>query len=421
MADLRRKQPTTIPDQLKPKEVNLPGLRGQIPFKVSNMILTDAEKQVLKSQFNWKEGDPIPDLSKIIKAKVGDKLPTEEAAKRAQEIERFQQQTKETPPAGYPEGTRDFEPPSVIAVENLTPAKRREIEEAIQSMKQQVLTAEQNKKEEMPFIPRDPSIANAMAVAAQQAERQRRQIEAAPTIALEDDRSADAKPRATVTRANGNPEREQKAAAPVPEQPVPPPEPAKDPAPLPNGHTSQTGTEVPLKNCQHCGWDLAQPDEAVVTPEDKRVFVAAALGGKRFMKSYSLMDGAMDVTFRAPTSKEANLIIRQLFIDGKSGKITSPPEVFRKAQEYQLAICLQSIHSENNAIDLPPFDQHELDQDENTTGLPEVLDYVYSEAVAHESLRRILLALYSEFDGTLAKLESGATKQGFFKATEQSR
>jgi hypothetical protein len=190
VADLRRKQPTTIPDQLKPKEVNLPGLRGQIPFKVSNMILTDAEKQVLKSQFNWKEGDPIPDLSKIIKAKVGDKLPTEEAAKRAQEIERFQQQTKETPPAGYPEGTRDFEPPSVIAVENLTPAKRREIEEAIQSMKQQVLTAEQNKKEEMPFIPRDPSIANAMAVAAQQAERQRRQIEAAPTIALEDDREA---------------------------------------------------------------------------------------------------------------------------------------------------------------------------------------------------------------------------------------
>lgn len=409
MADLRRKQVAPPTDQLKPVDVNLPGLRGQIPFKVSKMILTDAEKQVLKTQFGWKDGDPVPNLSEVIKAQVGKKLSPEAVAARAKEIEGLQEAIKETPPPSYPDGTKDLVPPSVITIENLTPEKRREIEESIQAMKQQVAASAQNKNEEEPFVPRDPSIQKAQQIAALQAEQQRRKLadmDNAPTVELQDDREAVVKPKAKVNRGA---EQEQPATS------LPPP-PATEPTP-----ESRAGAEVIQTNCPHCGWDLSKPDEAVVTDEDKRVFTAAILGGKRFVKTYSLMDGAVQVTFRAPTSKEANLIIRQLYIDGKSRTVSSPAEVFRKAQEYQLAICLQSVHSADNAIDLPPMEQHELDQDETTTGLPDVLDYTYNTAVQHESFRRILLALYSEFDGTLSKLEVAATKQGFWKATEQSR
>jgi hypothetical protein len=413
VADLRRKQPTPVPPgQLQPREMNLPGLRGQIPFSVGNMILTEAEKQLLKTQFGWKEGDPVPNLSQVVQAEVGKKLSPEESAARARELEALQQQTKETAPAKYEAGTPDFKPPEVLTVENLSPEKRKEIEESIRDMRKQVEEDGKNRDKEVPFIPRDPSIAKAQLIAEAQAKEQQRKIEVmqrqAPKVELEDDRESVVQPRASVTRATAAPQESAPRALETPAVSTQ----------SPDVDTVQAGTEVLRTHCQHCGWDLAKSDEAEITPEDKRMYTAALLGGKRFVKTYPLLDGAMSVTFRALTSKESNLILRQLFLDGKGGKVSSPAEVFRLAQEYQLAICLQSIHSGEFSIDLPAIDQHELDEDENSTGLPAVLDYVYTQAVSHESFRRVLLALYSEFDGTLAKLEVSTTKKGFWKATE---
>jgi hypothetical protein len=411
VADLRRKQSVPPPPEpLAVQTVNLPGLKGQIPFSTSKMILTEAEKKVLKEQFGWKEGDPIPNLSQIIQAEAGKKLNPQEIEARTKEIEALQAKIKNTPPEDYPEGTQSLKQPEIISIENLAPEKRKEIEDSIREMKR--LSEEESKKPtEQPFVPNDPSIAKANLIAQAQAAAQKRKIEEmerrASKVELHDDREEVInKQKAKVTRLS-----ESKDEA-------PPPSPVTTTQLIAPVTETQAGADGERTHCQHCGWDLSKSDEAVITPEDKRVFTAAFIGGNRFVKTYKLLNGALLVTFRGLTTKETNLIIHQLFLDGKSGAVSSPMEVFRKAQEYQLAVSLQAIHSNDNAIDLPTIDKHELDQDEHSTGLPEILDYVYSEVVTQESLRKVLLGLYAKFDNTLSKLEVMSEQEGFWMATE---
>jgi hypothetical protein len=414
MADLRRKQqPQPAERTIEPparRTVNMPGLKGTIPFNPANMILTEAEKKVLKERFGWKEGDPIPQLSKIIKAEVDGKLVTVGADR--DEILRG---VKGSAPATYPEDTPDFQPPEVISIDNLPPEKRQEIEDSIRNMRQQAANPDQEQ-----FIPRDPNIGNAMALAQQQSAQHAAKIQALrqqqEQVKVEDDRKAPVRPKAKITRT-------QEPVQPPPQIPTTPEPKAELPAKAePEAEVrSTTGAQAELKTCQHCGWDLSKPDEAQVTAEDLKTFVAAMIGGKRFVKTYAILGGELQITFRAMTTKDADKILRQLFLDGRSGKVASPPEVFRRAQEYQLIVCLESVTSNNNAVSLPPIDQHELDEDNTTTGLPEVLDYVYEQALPQESLRRVVLALYAEFDNTLAKLEASAKRPDFSQAIVNSR
>jgi hypothetical protein len=413
MADLRRKQPAPAERPVEPparRTVNMPRLKGTIPFDRADIILTEAEKKFLKEQVGWKEGDPIPQLSKVIKAEVDGKL-----VKVGTDRSELLKGIKTLPPDTYPEDTPNFQPPAVIAVENLSPEKRQEIEDAIKAMKQH--TTDTKAAGNLPFIPRDPSIGQAATTAQQQnaeyAAKIRAMQQQAGEAKVEDDRKAPERPKAKITRTQSPP-----PAPPQPEPPrqqqVPPPDTVEQsPGPV---AAPVAGTRAEQKLCQHCGWDQSKQDVAEVTAEDLKTFVASILGGQRFVKAYNILGGALQIIFRGMTSKEADRILRQLYIDGKAGRISSLPEATRKAQEYQLAVCLQSIHSETNALNLPPIDQHELDEDATTTGLPEVVDYVYEQALCQESLRRIAMAIYSEFDNTLAKLEASAKRSDFLQA-----
>jgi len=270
-----------------------------------------------------------------------------------------------------------------------------------------------------PFVPSDPSVLQAIAdserSAAVQAQKMRNQQ---PGLDVLDDRP---KQRAVVTRPSAakvfpigsNPD------IASPQESVPAPTVAP---PIPKGNT---GVDLERTHCQHCGWDLSRADDTEITAEDKRVFVAALQGGKRFVKGYELYDGAIRVTFRSMQSEEYKLMLHQLMLDAKQGKITNQPEIYQRAQEYQLVVCLESMQSAEDAvqlIELSQYDLPEVDEEDNeTTGLPLVVEHVYQKAIRSESLRRVLLATYVEFDNLNAKLEAAARQPGFMKATEKPR
>jgi len=382
--NLRKTKPNRAEvNELPRHTVDLPGLKGDLPFMPGNIILTESEKRVLKEKFGWKEGDPVPNLSAVTKAKIAD--------------------MKTAPAPPFPEGMKGIldsnSMPETIQFDDLDANKQKEIAEAIKR------TPKVNPASDSPFIPRDPSISKAMSVAEQVEARTARKTQ---QVKVEDDRQ---QRKATVTRPTSKQQPEITPPEAVPEE-----KPAESPA----------SADLTKTHCQHCGWDLSQSDEAKPTPEDYRVFVAATLSGKRFVKTYDLFDGAMQVTFRAMTVREYDTIKRQLFYDGSQGRVSTPAEVYRMATEYQLAICLESLYSnEGGAINMPTLDKYDLDDVDDdgkpTTGLPQILEYVYEKAVPTASLRNMLLALYAEFDNLIVKIEAESRKPGFSKAIGGSR
>lgn len=410
--NLRKKQvepPAALPQAARV----VPGITGKIPFQVGNLVLTDLEKREL-TKVGWKEGDPIPNLSEHVATAL--------AAEQAKE--------KKVAPAAYDETTTPTPKiPEAVSIESLPPQKRKEIEEAIVRMREEAAATMARQKEGRPaFQASDPSVERALAFAEMQQASQ-------PKIGIEDDMAGKGRARAAITRPDQSvPLRTR------PERPVPPPEapgggtaaatprtspdPGTPPpvAPAASQAPTAAGAQLELLHCPHCQWDLSVTDTVVTTLEDRRTYTAALLGGTRFKKEYSLLDGALRVIFRETTAPEADTILKQLFMDGVSGRVKDGAMIMRRAQDYQLACMLDTVWlSDNRSIRLATIDQYEVDADDTTTGLPEILDHVWKEAVPTDSMRRILRDLHSEFDNLLAKLEVESRQEGFTKATGVQR
>lgn len=374
-----RKQPT---DQLPKAERTAPGITGKLPFSVGSVVLTPGERAELQ-KVGWKEGDPIPNLSEMWNG----------------EIAKDKQALKEAPPASYDEATTPKPKiPAAVSIESLPPDKRREIEEAVAQMRAEAAAITKRQGEHQ-FAPADPSVARAMAFAEMQQGRQ-------PKIAVEDDLKG--RGAAHITRAL-SPE-------PAITPPAPPAPPAKPDAPV-----MTMGVAAEQKYCPHCRWDLSVLDSTVTTLEDRRIYMAAFLGGQRFKKSYELFDGTVKVVFRAITSEETDSVLRQLFMDGKAGRVSDGLTSLRRMQDYQLACSLEAILTRDNSIQLDTIDAYAVDKTDATTGLPDVVSYVFKKAVQSDSMRRILVDLYIEFDNLVAKLEVEASQPGFTSATGPHR
>jgi hypothetical protein len=207
------------------------------------------------------------------------------------------------------------------------------------------------------------------------------------------------------------------------------PKPYKEPEPqfdVPAPELSREPTQQfsLIDNCPHCGWDLKKSDLTEVSEEDRYDFVQSILGAIRFKKAYDMFNGQWKVTFRALTSKEADLAFRQIVIDGQTdfnGRALAGTDFYwRNLQAYRMAMCLESIHSDTyGTIEVPTLADAQI---EDFTGkdlqskLVPFLNHVLDTYLPLESTRAVIGHAYYEFQALCDKLQVMAEQPNFWKA-----
>jgi len=166
-----------------------------------------------------------------------------------------------------------------------------------------------------------------------------------------------------------------------------------------------------VTHCPRCLWDVRVPWELKIEDADKQQFVAAILGGTRFTKTVPTLDGQLLITYRTLTSRETDLVFKQLGHDLRKGRITDDGQYLMQLQVYRLVLSVERIENGQNGsciVEIPPvfeldFDSTELQQDD--TQLVQLVDWFNDKAVVQESLRRIVAQHHRRFQRLVEGLE----------------
>lgn len=340
-----------------------PGFTGQPPLPAGTVIpasLTPGERATLQQISNWKEGDPLP--PGLIDAI--------EASKNESEMY--------VPPV--PPDTPPLKLPPEQDITQLTPEHRRQVEQALQSVKAEI--AENARLES--GMPKQAGEGVREAILAAEGH--------GPAITLEDDREQAA---------------EQKVK------------------------TGRTGAFPQLERCPHCNWDLKQLDDVTVTDKDKEVFMISLLGLKSFVKEIALLGGRLKVVFRTLTPKECDACYAAVEnMQKESGRVFALHEVLEYVSRYKLVLQLVAVKT--NAGDLSEsvqdFPESIDDWDINQNGkplpaadkLPHIEAEVCKQVGASETIYRILGTQLNSFNRLVLKLEASVDNPDFWKV-EQSQ
>lgn len=207
--------------------------------------------------------------------------------------------------------------------------------------------------------------------------------------------------------------------------------------PPPSDRPSSTGADARPTHCQHCSWDLSQPDVIEPAHADKLAFLQCLLGDKPYVHEYELFGGAVVVTFRTLTMAELDTLYRQVYLDQKAGKFDSELDYYEKLNRYRLCLQLQkfaAVGPGGTVHDLPDGLSRESNptaevtwQDGNPppetggTLLPMIEAHLTSDVLKREAVFRVVNTQCSQFNRLVAKLEAMADNSDFWRPTgEQS-
>lgn len=198
------------------------------------------------------------------------------------------------------------------------------------------------------------------------------------------------------------------------------PEPTPEPAPAP-------ATGSVLSDCKHCGWPADRPSEIDPTPADKYGFLAMVLGGagRRFYKDVSLFGGAVTVSFRTLTPREANMAWEQIAHDTRAGRQETGYDRLRLIQEYRLAMSLSAIETVGAGIvqvpeagTLPPRADGPFARE---TALPELVEWIDQALLPNEQVKIAVLKACTQFQLLCDKLEANTQNQDFWEGIAAPR
>lgn len=335
---------------------------------VDNPYLSDFTKKTLL-QFDWKDGDPIPE-------ELGDKLLEIKAA--------------------LPVSNKTD---VLIDAEKMTA-------EDIQSVNAMLAEARA-------VLVKQNKLADLRKDTANMAPNVRDAVERILGPQILDDR--DTKPEKKPA-----PEKETPAKTEPEELPPPMVDATKNTTPLDPPPTQPPPQEpmVILPFCPRCGWDMRQKFEVDVTDRDKEDFVACLLGNTRFKRKYELMGGRLVVVLRSLLADETKTIYRQLVLDQDANRIKTEGEWFAQMMDYRLACSIESLADkkgrhiaivpEMNDVVFTPA------KDSPDTALVGLLDYVNKKALAQEVTKRLVGAHLRQFQRLVEALEAMALEPSFW-------
>lgn len=181
-----------------------------------------------------------------------------------------------------------------------------------------------------------------------------------------------------------------------------------DPRPIvtpePAATVADTGTD-PVKLCAHCLHDPRQADTVEVTHDDKLRFFQAVLGGQRFTKQYTLLAGNVRVTFRSLLSTETTTVLAQLGRDVRSQKILSDGDYEQWRLYYRMGLSLQDIAVGGTLTSVPELSALQAPVELGATRVGEIWEYVETDVLPQESLKRQVGRLFMDFQRVVEKLE----------------
>lgn len=347
--------------------------QGRLPVPAGQMILTPTERRFLEAN-GWKDGDPIPANLAGTRATSAEAVADNEQAR-----------------APVPLDTPRLQVPEFADVHSFPAAKQTEVAQALKDAKEQQemfnrLAAAQ------PVGPAGPGIKEAIAVAMSPGQIRASQLPGAVT--MENDLQPPASNNAPPAQETPQPSVDEAGAAPTP------------------------------KHCTHCGWDQALVDDLPISADDLENYLVSTLGLQRFRKQVSLYDGKMMVTFRALTTREADLAYRQIAIDGQrdlSGKQVLPSDSYwRNLMTYLMVMGIESIWTQTvGLIEFAELDDMEVDEEScpaPNTKLYAMLPMVLETALPTDTLRRVVGTAHHKFNLLVEKLEARADGENFSKA-----
>ncbi len=186
-------------------------------------------------------------------------------------------------------------------------------------------------------------------------------------------------------------------------------------------NTSRTGAAAPLASCPRCGHDLNAADTVKVTVDDKRTYLTSELGGKPFMKTYELMGGALQVTFRTLSVTEIDAIYRQCYYEGLRGDLKSQAATVEQVTRYRVMLSIARLIVSGQPIPMPAtIKEWGFVPTADNTEIAEIAKKVYGAGsfLQSESMYRILMRLLLDFQRLVAKLEENVYNSDFWNATE---
>jgi hypothetical protein len=354
-------------------------------------FMTAYERKQLAS-IGWEEGTPVPgNVSELIAA-----------AQQEASVEGLLPVPPDTPPLKMPDP---------IDISRLSPAKQRELRDAIeQAGKYQAQLSAQGAT--VAGLP--PSIADAVRVA-DEVVRQN------PGFSVVDDRARPPQ-AATGTAPTVIPPGPKPAGWRRPEQP--PPEPAVEPsAEPPIGDLSHTGA-FGITHCPHCNWDLKRPDPSEPNDDDKRAYLMAALGGpdSRFTREASLLGGTIKVGYRELTGGEADTALTQIADDVRSGRIVGDGEWWQRLMDYRMTQAINYIEIKGVGRVHEGVELKDIESDDgNLTPYPALVGFLLSDVLHSESIRRAIGQGFMRFQRLCEKLEANADEASFWEGIDSLR
>jgi len=235
-------------------------------------------------------------------------------------------------------------------------------------------------------------------------------------------------------------------SAPLPVEPKLQTMPVEDPPPVPEepppyvetNDTNDTdteplsgGSEAPLVNCPHCGWDLSK--QAIVEPDqdEKMGFLHSVLGQKPFIQQYELFGGKVIVRFRTLTTKEMDIVYNVVFQQRESGAITTIQDYWEKVNRYRLYLQLTYLASTDGSFThtLPdsysketnPSGEHFWDFSgihDNPERLKKIEDTLLTDVLRTETIQRTISNYCARFNRLVSKLEVMIDSPDFWNETE---
>ena len=186
-------------------------------------------------------------------------------------------------------------------------------------------------------------------------------------------------------------------------------------ATLPSPGAETPSGAIGLGRCQHCGWDLAAPDETEPTEAERHAYLAMVLGGEkvRFRRDVPLFGGAVVVRFRTLTQVESEMTYTQALADERAGRLQSFAATMQAVIAYRLPLQLESLITPSGLTRTPDAAAVAPDDGEPTP-LPILVRYVDATVLPSETLQRVVIAELASFNRIVEKLESNARNDPFW-------
>jgi hypothetical protein len=190
------------------------------------------------------------------------------------------------------------------------------------------------------------------------------------------------------------------------------------------------------KYCPRCNWDQGLKYEVQISDEDKRAFCRFVLTGGRFIKTYTIFDGLVRITFRSRTMVESEdvsshvhwkarsgqLDVHMLFVEGNKMSLAysiAKVETLGDDGQYKELATYPDVTDESYPVNTPKTPAGTVPPD-----APRVCKRAHDSIFATRSVSEMHYnAIYNEFmkfDRLQEVLTIRGSEPGFLRATQSA-